>query len=358
MKEHRLSTKTPRSSSVAIYFLLLIAAMFTLSSCAPASGPVALSPLDDPNKIGHAPVQDEPKAPEGPANPLPPVTTEKPNLPALKICSELDFPESVIWPRSLSATDREALKLALNISGSYEGSTGWANLTNDFDGMGLSMGLLNQTLGTGSLQPMLIKAQTRFPEMLNRVMARGNLDKLLKMLATWQEAASGRNATSAKWARKTLYTQNGGFTSSWRRDLTALTTSSEYITIQIESAVKNHKLALSLARAISCTELRCYLLMYDFAVQNGGLYQEDLDEYDEYVEDHPQASMTTRLKKLIELRIRHVRDEYMNDVRARKTTIVNGQGKVHGEQRTLEKEFCFTRLTQYPQVPSTFATLD
>lgn len=318
----------------------LLATFFGLAAGAQASELKPLSRLDDPNRIGHAPVELDLE----PAHEF----ELRPGLPEFKICSKLDFSTEVSWPQTLTATDREALKLAFNISGSFEGSTGWANLTNDFDGMGLSMGLLNQTLGTGSLQPMLIKARDRYRAELNRLMSRANLDSLLEMLGNWENGRSGRNATSAQWARENIYAANGRFTSSWSRDLTGLTTSPEYISIQIEAGVRNHRVALSQQRAIGCGELRCYLLMYDFAVQNGGLYQEDIDDFKSWASGHADASLATKLKKLIELRVRHCRKEYMNDVRSRKLAIVNGSGEVHDESRALEREYCFDRKVHYP----------
>jgi len=79
----------------------------------------------------------------------------------LSICSKLDF-SNLDWPTTKSTAERDPFALALNISGSFEGSDGWENLTNNFDGQGLSLGLLNQCLGQGSLQPMLIEMQNEY----------------------------------------------------------------------------------------------------------------------------------------------------------------------------------------------------
>ena len=54
-----------------------------------------------------------------------------------QVCSGLDF-KGVTWPPSMTHEDELALELALNISGSYEGAEGWANLTGNFDGQGRS----------------------------------------------------------------------------------------------------------------------------------------------------------------------------------------------------------------------------
>jgi hypothetical protein len=74
----------------------------------------------------------------------------------LTICSDLDF-QGLQWPDTVPVAMRDPFAAGLNISGSFEGPDGWANLTDNFDGQGISMGLLNQNLGQGSLQPMWIE---------------------------------------------------------------------------------------------------------------------------------------------------------------------------------------------------------
>ncbi|MGF2075402.1 hypothetical protein, partial [Enterococcus casseliflavus] len=64
----------------------------------------------------------------------------------LAICSNLSFKNDT-FPKGLSSIQTQGFELALTISGSFEGASGWANLSNNFDGEGLSMGLLSQNLG-------------------------------------------------------------------------------------------------------------------------------------------------------------------------------------------------------------------
>ena len=78
----------------------------------------------------------------------------------LQICSKLDF-DGLKWIEKYGDHERNAIALALNVSGSFEGADDWRNLTNNFDGQGISMGLLNQCLGQGSLQPLLISMRDR-----------------------------------------------------------------------------------------------------------------------------------------------------------------------------------------------------
>jgi hypothetical protein len=82
------------------------------------------------------------------------------------------------------------------------------------------------------------------------------------------------------------------------------------------------------------------LFFFDIAVQNGGLSTVVRNEYKTWAAKNTSSSENTRLKKLLEIRLKSVISKYVADVRARKTAIINGSGTVHGEKRQFEKEFC------------------
>lgn len=286
------------------------------------------------------------------------------------ICSDLDFTQYE-WPKDLITFESEAFQLGLNISGSFEGHEGWQNLTNDFDGQGVSMGLLNQNLGTGSLQPMLIRMRNEYPAALKKSFSTAHHNSLLKMLEQWQDTSvtslselpflslldneairlgvlDTRSINSATWARQNLYARAGVFHTSWRNELIALMETPEYTSIQIDSAWHLHDKTMDLLERLKVTELRSYLVMFDIVVQNGSLYQVDHDDYQAWLKNNLQATTEQRLTKIVELRLRHVKPQYVADVRARKFSLIEGVGAVHGSRREYEKEYCFDRLQPFP----------
>ncbi|MDE2292772.1 MAG: hypothetical protein KGL53_11880, partial [Elusimicrobia bacterium] len=282
-------------------------------------------------------------------------------------CSGLDF-GGVQWPPDAGPDDQLALKTALNVSGSYEGPDGWANITGNFDGQGLSLGLLNQNLGQGSLQPMLLRLRDQHPEVLRAVLAPAHEASLRAMLAAWAATASpaspwvprspldeappgvqlmsAPNAASVAWARDTLY-QGGRFDPAWKDELTRLAATPEYVSIQVAAASDLHLRALGYEKQVGVRELRAYMMLFDINVQDGGLYPEDLADYAAYVKAHRKASSTARLEKLLALRLRHVRKAYVQDVRARKRTIILGTGVVHGVRRDLPAQYCYDGAWAY-----------
>ena len=281
--------------------------------------------------------------------------------PGFGICSYLDF-MGFNWPDNMFDYEKEGLTLALNITGSFEGPHGWKNLTNDFDGQGISMGLMNQNLGTGSLQPLLVKMRQNHFSKFQSLFRPDHFHSLLAMLSQWESTrvsqqadeiipspldidseASINSSTSGSvdWARKTVYDSSGVFNPIWKQELLNLAGSPEYVSLQIAAAWELHLRSLKLHQKIAVYELRTYLLMFDIVVQNGNLKPQDEIDYFDYLNQNPNASATQRLEKIVELRLRWVKPQFRNDVRNRKLSLVRGSGRVHGVNREFEKEYCF-----------------
>ncbi|MGE0631606.1 MAG: hypothetical protein AB7O96_04315 [Pseudobdellovibrionaceae bacterium] len=369
--------------------LFLTFLLFVVAACSGSNPPSPKKTGDV--KLEQPPTPELPETPETPEEPETPETPELPETPQTPetppegdvealppICSKLSFSE-VRWPENLSSNERIAFSLSLNISGSFEGPNGWKNISNNFDGMGLSMGLLNQTLGTGSLQPLLVAMKKQHYTIMQKQFANSRLQSLLGMLSKWEDATSRNNSVqsedtelplssrldndwqpenelrpfnstaspntaSVAWAVATLYTESESFKTDWKRDLQKLIKTSDYISLQVNAAQTLHKRSKKYQARLKMKSLRSYLLMFDFVVQNGGITDEEFAEWDKKIE----SSMTEKdkLKTLLKIRIRRVRPEYVNDVRSRKNSIIEGQGLVHGENRDYEKEYCFSANAQ------------
>lgn len=289
------------------------------------------------------------------------------------ICPTLTFDNQITWPPQEVGARRSAFKLALNIISSFEGHDGWSSIANDFDGMGLSLGLFNQPLGVGSLQPLLLEMRDRHNSVMSGKFSAAHFSALLSMLRAWETGPTAaaeqgpllseldaygeteearplsitpllsKNSASASWARSTLYIDGGSaFKADWKQELQNLATSSPYVSIQIKAALDSHEYALSLYNTIGIYNVRSYLMMFDFVVQNGGLYNSDISQYQVWFKQNPNATEKQRLYKILELRLRHVRPQYVEDVRRRKTALVEGHGYVHGSNRQLETEYCYS----------------
>ena len=290
---------------------------------------------------------------------------------SLGICSKLNF-DGVNFPSQVTTSEIDAFELALNISGGLEGSTGWGNLANNFDGQGMSFGLLNQNFGQGSLQPIWIKMRDRHLGTLKSIFKGNHAASVLQMLNRWETSLSilevnpgilspldiqndffttasavlGRNSGSVSWAVSNLY--NGGqFKADWLQELTELANSLEYVTLQLESAAALHLRAKSYVGTLQVSQIRSYLFSFDIVVQNGGFYPGDLSDYKNFLSSSPHASDTQRLDQMLNFRLRHVNGRYVADVRSRKLAVIDGHGFVHGAARNFETEYCFDRLNPF-----------
>jgi hypothetical protein len=295
----------------------------------------------------------------------------------INVCSRLNF-NGIIWPTTLALQERSLMDAALNLSGLYEGNGGWATLTNDFDGQGLSMGLLNQNLGQGSLQPMLTEMQAQYPKAFQAQFSKANYTNITGMLKSWEGSVSAqaldikeygysklddpeivaqemgvqpslmqeisltlasRDSRSVNWAVANLY-KSKAFKTDWFKSLTALAITGEYRGIQVEKAIVLHREAVALMKSTGFTSLRAYLFMYDIVVQNGGLSSYVLNGYKAWKSKNTKATEVQKLKKILALRLAAVRKQYRADVSARKLAIINGTGTVHGAKIDLSSLFC------------------
>jgi hypothetical protein len=300
------------------------------------------------------------------------------------ICSALSF-QGVVFPSNLTNAERTGFELGLNVSGSFEGNDGWANISNDFDGMGLSLGLLNQNLGSGSLQPLLMQMQIQHAAEFATLFTAAQYQSIAKMLNDygnlsapgparfnarrtllsphdeWGEtppsdpnAATTAGPTimqqslspeqeSVDWARANLYSNASStdFKPEWLSALQALANNPDYVTIQVGAAQALHEQAWSLMNTIQVMEVRSYLLMFDFVVQDGGIYESDLATYQKQLRKNPKWTDTNKLLAITQLRVAHVSRKWQAATRARKLAIINGTGTVNQALRHLQTQYCY-----------------
>ncbi len=313
-----------------------------------------------------------------------PLVREPSSVP--QICSALDF-DDVSWPSDYVAADEMAFALGMNITGSFEGHAGWTNLSNNFDGQGVSMGILNQNLGQGTLQPLLINLRDNNKSVLENAMTPSMLDSLLGMLEKWERSSDSvtavsalgeattqsrrlvlnqdpnidkkyayagiqtrSNSASVRWAKKTLYTDSAGrnFKSAWKTALKEIAGHPDYVSQQIEAAQYIHDRALDYKGRLGWKQLRAYLFLFDIVVQNGSLKDKHFEEYEDWLaEQTSRVTEEEQMLEMLEIRIKDVIPKWAKDVRSRKQTVILGSGFVHGEDRNLPVEYCYDPIFKY-----------
>ncbi len=231
-------------------------------------------------------------------------------------------------------------KRCLALTGAFETSTGipdcYCGLTGDFDGMGISYGVLQWNLGQGTMQPLFSDMLTAHEDVMAGIF-HDNLDALRTMLADPREG-------QLAWARSIQDPNRHAVFEPWKGLFQALGRTPEFQDVQLAHAGRVYQNAIDLCRRFGVSTERALALMFDICVQNGSI--------DASVEakiradfaaippnaDPPDAEVA-RLRSIANRRAEASNPRFIEDVRVRKLTIANGEGTVHNIPYNLAEQF-------------------
>jgi hypothetical protein len=239
----------------------------------------------------------------------------------------------------------------LSLTGAFETSESFpkcfAGLTNNFDGQGISFGVLQWNFGQGSLPPLLQKMNANHPDTCKKVFdfLYFDFERMLKLNKGEQLA----------WSKSIQYTQttkNGKLywciDPKWIKAFKALGLTDEMISIQVDAASMIYQKALKLAAFYELTTERGAMLMFDIVTQNGVVDKDGAGKRirEDYLKIPASTSDEERqVEKMVIIANRRAevsRPAYVEDVRKRKMLIATGEGKVHSRFYNLKDEFNIT----------------
>jgi hypothetical protein len=228
----------------------------------------------------------------------------------------------------------------LTLTGSFETNVGipdcFAGLSGDFDGQGLSFGALQWNLGQHSLQPLLLEMQWSHREILAAI-----CDERYPELRAMLQAEREEQLT---WARSIQDLKRFVVHEPWRGLFKTLGRRGEFQEIQVKSAGQLYQSALALCEAYGVRSERAVALMFDIKVQNGSISEvvrAQIEQDFERLEPTGDwdAEEVVRLRIIANRRAEAAGPAWIEDVRTRKLTIVNGAGTVHGSFYSLEEQY-------------------
>jgi hypothetical protein len=228
----------------------------------------------------------------------------------------------------------------LALTGSFETCRGfpdcYGGLAGDFDGMGLSYGVLQWNLGQGTLQPLLSDMLAAHEDVVTGIF-HDHLPALRAMLADSRPA-------QLRCARSIQDANRHEVFEPWKGLFLALGRAPEFQALQLAHAGRVYRDAVSLCRRFGVHTERALALMFDISVQNGAV--------DDTVEarirfdfaaipahSDPLEAEVARLQSIANRRAEVSSHKYIEDVRARKLTIANGTGTVHNVPYNLAEQF-------------------
>jgi hypothetical protein len=241
-------------------------------------------------------------------------------------------------PETPSIAGEDISQRCLALTGAFETSTGvpdcYCGLAGNFDGQGISFGVLQWNLGQGTFQPMLSEMLTAHADVAANIF-QDNLPALTTMLA------SDRNQQLA-WAQSIQDPTRFIVLEPWKGFFQALGRTPEYQAVQVAHAQQILQQARTMCGQFGVTTERAIALLFDICVQNGSISAAVAAKIQaDYAQIPAGDAMTVevaRLQSIANRRAEVASPEFVEDVRVRKLTIANGQGTVHKIPYNLEQQ--------------------
>jgi len=247
------------------------------------------------------------------------------------------FDEEIAEP-SIIAKPMDYKCLAL--TGSFETGKGipecFAGLNGDFDGQGMSFGVLQWNFGQDSLQPLLRDMINRHSDVMQSIFHE-NYEILLEALNSDKEEIMSFVRSIQHPVKHYIY-------EPWRGMFKSLGRTEEFQGLQLKYANGLYKSALKLCSEYGLWSERAVALMFDIKVQNGSISSlvktRILNDFKNLPVDLSEEEMEVyKMRIVANRRAEAANPRWVEDVRARKLCCANGGGIVHGINYDLEGQF-------------------
>jgi len=229
--------------------------------------------------------------------------------------------DDATWTRLMGDPVPELSQRALQLTGDWEG-TGYSGANGNFDGQGITWGVVGFTWSNGELQGILGEVQSRYPAVFTK--AFGSLEAQLTNVLK-QPLAS-----QMAWARSISTNGGNSIASQWAAAFKALGQAPEVQQIENEHVQHYWLAGMQFVADFGLTSEKGLALCFDIAVQNT-VAHDMIDEIEQNIAP-PGMSETDKMRVIAHVVAGHANPKYYTDVLTRKMTFVTGQGAVHGDR--------------------------
>ena len=230
------------------------------------------------------------------------------------------------WSAATGMPWPDLFERCLQVTARFEGH-GYQTVAGNFDGAGLTWGIIGFTLQHGEIQAIVNEVQLREPDLLNAAFGSVTSELL-------DRVRGPNNAALIRWADSISTGANKySVLEPWRSGFTKLGAASVVHEIQRRRArVKYFEPALTTTRRLEFDSDLGAALCFDIHVQNGGVNDKKFAAYRRLVADLPaRATEQDRRAALARAVADNARAKYRDDVYSRKSTLATGTGTVHGQ---------------------------
>jgi hypothetical protein len=227
------------------------------------------------------------------------------------------------WIKLMQSPPPPVFDRCLQLTTDFEGH-GFQTIAGNFDGAGLTWGIIGYTLQHGEIQKILTETQQRFPAVIDS--AFGNLKSILlsQLAKTWPEQLLWANSIS-------IGTNKVRVEEPWQRAFATLGADPDVQTIQLRRVTKYWDTAKRDTSRFQLQSEAGIALCFDIAVQNGGIDNDtEARRISTWINDNPGVSERDLLVRIADVVAESSRPQYVEDVRKRKRTIAKSDGEVHG----------------------------
>jgi peptidoglycan hydrolase-like protein with peptidoglycan-binding domain len=234
--------------------------------------------------------------------------------------------DPVTWSAVTGQPAPPLLDRALQVTAAFEGH-GFGLAQGNFDGAGITWGIIGFTLQHGELGRIIQEAQHQDPALVQNAFG-SDAGELLRLLAL-------PLPDQLAWAdQHSLGRSRALLAEPWRTHFQAFGDQAAVQAIQLRHVDKDYfQPARTTAALYGLTTELGVALCFDIHVQDGGISPQAAAAIESQVD--PAASELDRRALIARSVAAAARPSYRSDVLARKRTVATGSGTVHGHSYTL-----------------------
>ncbi|MGF1645279.1 MAG: peptidoglycan-binding protein [Thiotrichales bacterium] len=235
---------------------------------------------------------------------------------------------------------RPLIDRCIALTGAFETGKGFPDcfcgIAGDFDGQGVSLGVLQWNFGQGTLQPLLREMMTSFPDVSKEVLG-DFFDPLLAAL-------EAEKTELMEFSRAVQHPVTHAVFEPWRGFAKSLGRTEEFQAVQINHARGLYDKALAMCADYDLWSERAAALMFDIVTQNGSIRPHTrgiiLAEFKSLSRQLTEDEREVRKLEIIaNRRAEAANPRWVDDVRMRKLCVARGEGAVHGIRYHIEEQF-------------------